>query len=121
MIVAGDIIASEEALEELKRKDDEVHQWVRERGQMFIPPYPDIQQSVINILANYPRLIDNRKNRSGADPFVIGLAQVENCAVVTYETPSPSMNRPRIPDVCSSLGIKCINMSELIQEQGWVF
>ena len=85
MVDAGDIIASEEALEALKRKDDEVHQWARERRQMFIPLYPDIQQSVINILTNYPRLIDNRKNRSGAAPFVIALAQIESCAVVTYE------------------------------------
>ena len=120
LIDAGDIIASEEVLEELRRKDDEVHQWALERRQMFIPLYPDIQQSVINILTNHPRLIDNRKNRSGADPFVIALAQVENCTVVTYETPSHSPNRPRIPDVCDAMGIRCINMTDLFQEQGWV-
>ena len=120
MIDADDIIASEEVLEELRRKDDEVYRWARERSRMFIPLYPDIQQSVINILTNYPRLIDNRRNRSGADPFVIALAQIENCAVVTYETLSHSSNRPRIPDVCKSIGIRCISMTELFREQGWV-
>ena len=120
MINAGDIIASEEVLEELGRKDDEVHQWALERRQMFIPLYPDIQQSVINILTKHPRLIDNRNNRSGADPFVIALAQVENCTVVTYETLSHSLNRPRIPDVCLDMGIRCINMTDLFREQGWV-
>lgn len=119
LIDADDIIASVEVLEELKRKDDEVHQWALKRRQMFIPLYPDIQQSVINILAKHPRLVDNRKNRSGADPFVIALTQVENCAVVTYETPSHSPNRPRIPDVCNEMEVRCINMTALFREQGW--
>ena len=121
LIESRDIIASEEALEELSRKDDEVYAWAREREQMFTPLYPDIQQSAANILANYPRLVDNRKNRSGADPFVIALAQVENCAVVTYETPSSSPDRPYIPDVCSAMRIRCISMTDLFREQGWVF
>ena len=61
LIESRDIIASEEVMVELRRKDDEVYAWARERVQMFTPLYPDIQQSAANILANYPRLIDNRK------------------------------------------------------------
>lgn len=123
LIKSGNIIATEEVLIELERKDDDVHRWALERRQMFVPMYGNIQQAAISILAKYPRLIDNRKNRSSADPFVIALAQAqrEDCAVVTYETHSNSPDRPRIPDVCDALGIRCINVSELIQEEGWRF
>lgn len=123
LIKSGNIIATEEVLIELERKDDDIYRWALDRRQMFVPMYGDIQQAAISILAQYPRLIDNRRNRSGADPFVIALAQIqmEDCAVVTYETHSDSQNRPRIPDVCAALGIRCINVRQLIQEQGWRF
>ena len=123
LINSGNIIATEEVRIELERKDDDVYHCALERRQMFIPMYENIQQSARNILAQYPRLIDNRRNRSGADPFVIALAQtqMEDCAVVTYETRGNSQNRPYIPDVCDALGIRCINVRELIQEQGWRF
>lgn len=123
LINSGNIIATEEVFIELERKDDDVHRWALERKKMFVPMYGDIQQAAISILAQYPRLIDNRRNRSGADPFVIALAQtrMEDCAVVTYETHSDSPDRPRIPDVCAALGIRCINVPDLIQEEGWRF
>lgn len=123
LINSGNIIATEEVRIELERKDDGVYRWALGRRRMFIPMYENIQQSARNILAQYPRLIDNRRNRSGADPFVIALAQtqMEDCAVVTYETRGNSQNRPYIPDVCDALGVRCISVRELIQEQGWRF
>ena len=123
LIKSGNIIATEEVLIELERKDDDVYRWALGRRQMFKPMYRDVQQAAMSILAQYPRLVNDIKNRSGADPFVIALAQIqmEDCAVVTYETHGSIPNRPRIPDVCDALGIRCINVRGLIQEEGWRF
>ena len=121
LIQSENLIATEEVLIELQRKDDAVYQWASRRRHMFVPLYGHIQQAAIGILAKYPRLIDNRRNRSGADPFVIALAQVEDCTVVTCETRTNSLNRPHIPDVCDALNIRCIDVVGLIREQGWSF
>jgi hypothetical protein len=71
------VFASEEVLVELERKDDEVYQWALARQVMFVPTDEDIQAEVTKILSCYQRLVDNRRNRSGADPFVIALAPVK--------------------------------------------
>lgn len=115
----GKLIASEEVLVELEKKDDDVYAWAKQREQMFIPIDGLIQQAVRGILLQYPRLLDTRKNRSGADPFVIALAQTEKCIVVTGESPSHSEQRPRIPDVCDALGIRYIDFVQMAREQGW--
>ena len=73
------------------------------------------------ILLSHDKLLDTRRGRSAADPFVIALAKVHRCTVVTGERPTGTPNRPNIPDVCSDLGIRCIGMLELYREQGWRF
>jgi hypothetical protein len=66
------------------------------------------------ILRDHPRLI--RAGRSGADPFVIGLARMNGATVVCEEHRKPSA--PKIPDVCDSLGIPCIPLLELVRREG---
>lgn len=119
LAASGILIASDEVLAELERKDDEVHDWVSERSHIIVPLNETIQSVVLDILAEYPRLVDNRRNRSQADPFVIALAHVEECAVVTYETRSNSLDRPRIPDVCDEMGIEVMDLLGVIREQQW--
>ncbi len=121
LISLGDLIATEEVLVELKRKDDEVYEWARRREHMFIPINEEVQLAVEDILRDHKKLIDQRKSRSGSDPFVIALAKVENCVVLTDEKPSGSSKRPHIPDVCNALRIPWRNMLQLFRDQGWVF
>jgi hypothetical protein len=78
-----------------------------------------IQERVSVILEQHERLV--RHNRSGADPFVIGLAMVEGCTVVTGERPSGSLAKPRIPDVCDALEVSCIDLLGLFRQRGWRF
>lgn len=116
------LVASEEVLFELQRKDDDVYRWARDRSHMFVPTSDArIQIAVSQILANHKKLIDERKNRSGADPWVIAVAQIYKCAVLTGERPARSPKRPNIPDVCEALGIRWVNMLQLFRDQRWVF
>lgn len=121
LIENGELVATEEVLIELEKKDDEVHKWAHTHEKMFIPIDDKIQIEVQNILKQHKRLVDSRKNRSGADPFVIALAKVGNCIVITNESPANNISRPKIPDVCAALGIRSINFLQLIKAQGWVF
>jgi hypothetical protein len=64
------LVAPEEVFIELKRKDDDVYHWVQDRSGMFVSSADEeIQRAVARILANHKKLIDERKNRSGADPW----------------------------------------------------
>jgi hypothetical protein len=73
-----------------------------------------------SVLNAYPKLIDSSKNRSMCDPWVIALAQLQGCKVVTEESRG-SEKRPKIPDVCDALGINCLRIADLIEELNWSF
>ncbi len=117
----GVLVASEEVLIELEKKHDTVYEWACKRKHMFIPTDEKIQEVVRSILRDYSTLVDTRRNRSGADPFVIALALVKRLSVVTEENLSDSIGKPRIPNVCEALGIRWLNMVELFREQEWYF
>ena len=116
----GVVIASEEVLFDLEKKDDEVLGWAKDRRSMFVPSGTDVQLKVREILGSFKRLVDTRKNRSASDPFVIAVALCMKCKVATYEIPSNNQARPHIPDVCDAFGIKCVNLVELLREQGGI-
>ncbi|MYD35710.1 MAG: DUF4411 family protein [Dehalococcoidia bacterium] len=119
----GQILTTEEVRIELQRKDDQIVAWAKERPHMFVPIDIAIQNAVLTILARFPRLIDTRKNRSGADPFVIGLAKIQHLTVVTYERSSGNLQKPNIPDVCDSpaIDVECISLMDMITREGWTF
>lgn len=121
LIRSGDLRASDEVKHELEKKDDDALAWALEQDRFFVPMDDDIQDAVSAILRDHPRLIDTRRGRSGADPFVIALAKVRGSAVITGETPSGSLNRPKIPDVCRAIGVEPIGLLDLIRREGWVF
>lgn len=122
LIGKGELIATEEVLHELEKKEgDAAYKWAKKHEMMFIPINQEIQIEVRKILAGYKKLIDTRKNRSAADAFVIALAKIENCKVVTGERPANSLKRPKIPDVCRAMGLPWIDLVQLCREQKWVF
>ncbi len=47
-----------------------------------------VQIEASQILAQFPRLVGERKLRTSADPFVIALARVEGFQLVTDEKPT---------------------------------
>ena len=122
LIADKKLVASKEVLLELKRKDDELTLWCRQYQDMFIEIDVGQQDQMVQIMGRYPRLVDTKKGKSGADPFVISLALTYSppLTVVTEEGLGSEQN-PRIPDVCRREGIRCSNVLDLIVEQGWQF
>jgi hypothetical protein len=121
LIKKGHLVATEEVLVELEKRDDEVHKWAKKRKKMFLPIDDPVQLAVSSILAAHEKLVDTRTNRSAADPFVIGLGLVHGCTVVTGEKATGSADRPNIPDVCTALGIRSMGLLDLFREEGWRF
>ena len=118
----GILIASEEVLHELERKEDELHKWAKQRPHMFVPFDEPVQKAVREILCTHRNLLKQGKTRSGADPFVIAVARTRQCTVVTGERPSGNpQNKPHIPDVCRAYSIRYLSLLDLLREQGWVF
>ena len=111
----GVLISIEDVYEELKEHDDNVFKWAKKHSNMFFPLDGLIQTQASKILSTHQNLIDLKKRKSGADPFIIGTALVYSCGVVTEETPSHNPNRSKIPDVCKAYNIKCIRLLELLR------
>lgn len=122
MIEAGGIRSIDLVLEELeKREGDEIHGWAKTHPDLFLPLTQDVQQAVRDVLAAHPRLIGIGSGRSGADPFVIALAIVHNGTVVSEESASRNLAKPKIPDACDALDVPHLNLMGFVQERGWVF
>jgi hypothetical protein len=116
----GRLRSSIEVYNELEKKDDELFKWCKERkAKMFVEIDDATQNHVARIMANYPRLVDTVKGRSGADPFVIALAATMNpfMVVVTEESPG----KTRIPDVCADEKIECCGLADMIEREDWKF
>jgi Domain of unknown function (DUF4411) len=114
-VTGCDIIASEEVYVEVQKKDDDLHEWMKQREFMLIPANESIQRRVAEVLGTYPRLVDTLKGRSQADPFVIATAVETGSVVVTGESIGTA-TRPRIPFVCQQLGIRCLTFLDMIRE-----
>jgi len=111
------IIAPYEVYHELEQQeDDEVFKWIKQYKEfMFIPAEKSIQLGVKELLKKYPGLIDVKKAKDGADPFVIQTAINLNCVVITEEIKSGQISHPKIPDVCRDLGLKCKRLLDLFE------
>lgn len=117
----GVIRAVDVVRDELGRRDDATMTWAAAQSGLFLALDADIQRSTSKTLAAYSRLMGRGGGRNAADPFVIGLARARGCTVVTEETPSGRLDRPRIPDVCGALSVRCVNLVGFIKDQGWTF
>ncbi len=90
--------------------------WVNERRGMFVDLEPAIQARAKEILRAHPWLLKNMPDKSPADPFVIALAMERSLTVVTEEAPG-SAKKPKIPIVCSTANVECINLVEFLTRE----
>lgn len=121
-IEGGRVVICAEALAELKRRDDALYAWCKRFPEFCVEIDEPQQRLMIALMGAYPRLVDTVKGRSGADPWVIALAQAHTrtLAVVTQEN-FGRRDSPKIPDVCGAEGLQCIDLVGLIRAEDWRF
>lgn len=115
---SGALISVEDVLEELDLFDDEILQWAKAQGHIFCPLSENIQANAVQILTSHPGILDLKKNKSSADPFIIATAMDHACTVVTEEHLSNSPIRHKIPNVCGDYKVECIAILEMFRREG---
>jgi hypothetical protein len=121
LIGNGTIISSTEVFEEIKKKDDDLSKWMNGRKSMLVDIDDNTQIIITEILAKFPKFVDSRSNRNGADPWVIALAIANKGTVVTGEIAPGKEDRPTIPFVCQHFQVPYMGLLGFMREQKWVF
>lgn len=122
MVERGELIATEFVLRELEKKHDGLFKWAKARKEMFRSVDNDIQVAVKEILRDHQPLIDAQRSRSGADPWVIALAKVEGCKVLTGERRNPPGSKiAKMPNVCEAVRVPWTDVVGLCRDMGWTF
>ena len=109
------LFSTSEVKREIEKIDDDLLKWIKDK-EFFKDPNLDIQKRMREIMSKYPRIIDNSRGRSIADPWVIAHAEQENTTVVTLEQKAQKPGQVKIPDVCAKEGIECIDIYDLIKQ-----
>ena len=121
LAISGNLLVPEEVYEELKAQDDDLLAWVKQRSDaIVVPTSRAVMLEARAILADHEGLTKAGTGRGKADPFVIALARLKSCPVVTQEQ-GGSATKPRIPFVCRNRRIACMSMLEVIRVEGWRF
>jgi hypothetical protein len=121
----GIIYSPVEVKEELESKSDELAEWVKDKNYLFKSTTVEITEALVEIFnknKQHKYLIDNRKKRNLADPWVIAHAYFHGSTVVTKEAYGLGAKKTiKIPDVCINMNINCINDFDFIREVNMVF
>jgi hypothetical protein len=115
------LLVPEDVLKELSKKDDDLTAWIKSQKGAVVPLSEAIQDIAIEILRRFPRLVESRIGRSGADPFLIATAKDRDAMVITGEDYANSLEKPRIPDVCRAMDIRCGKFIDIIRTEKWQF
>ncbi len=115
---SGQSIATEIVYDEIQRKDDDLREWLDSRKQLFKALDEPQMTMVRKILSDFEGIVEQGKEKTEADVFVIALAHHHSCAVVTEEKAN---KRNGIPTVCRNYGIECINTVDFMRQLGLRF
>lgn len=121
----GRIFICQEVYDEIVKTEDDLSSWlkgsnipVRKANESVIGSLKEIYKTPAHL-----KLVDNTKNRSMADPWVIAHAMENNSVVVTKEEKVTQANstKVKIPNVCDNVGVRWINDFEFVQELNFRF
>lgn len=115
------IVLPEAVVEEITRTEDDLSLWLKSSNIPKLPKTEQVIQYWKDIQAKDPLhklLVDNIKQRSLADPWLIAHAIDERASVVTKENKKTanSTTRIRIPNVCENMGVPWMNDFQFIKE-----
>ncbi len=114
------IFICQEVFDEIVRTEDDLSTWlkasdipVKKTSETVIGKLKEIYHTPVHL-----KLVDNTKNRSLADPWVIAHAMDNNSVVVTKEEKVTQSNstKVKIPNVCDNMNVRWINDFEFVRE-----
>lgn len=122
LIDEGRMHISEEAWAEATAVDAPVREWCEEedagRDRSVYQTTAQVAAIAGQIGAQFPHWVtQGRKN--GADPFVIAVAEVEACVVISGEV-NGGPGKPKIPYVCGQRQVSHGRLVDLIRTEDWI-
>lgn len=130
MIKGGYIISHKFVLEEINpktEKPDFLGKWISDKTEIFKPITVEQTNYVAEILAAFPKLIDYKKEKDEADPWIIAQARELNAQGTLFEreiivVSQESKTSPhKIPAACKYFDIKHENLFDLFKSNNWIF
>lgn len=119
----GRILLPNSVFDEITKVDDDLTKWIKKSDIRRLAHTERVIQRWREIQEKDPLhkfLVDNIKQRSLADPWIIAHAMDEGACVVTKENKETArpITRIKIPNVCDSMGVRWINDFQLAKELG---
>lgn len=106
---------------EIEKGTDDLYNWLsRFPATKFINEKAEEEVLLIvkDIVNKYPDLVNPLNTGDQADPYLVAYAKVRNLSVITYESPrSPK----KIPEICKTMGVNCMNLEEFLEKENLSF
>lgn len=112
----------EKVADELLVVDDDLAEWVQERGDaFFLPPDTAVAGSLTRV--------SDWATGSGYDPgaittflqvadyWLVAHALAHDLAIVTHEVPADTVRKIKIPNACMALGLSCMTPYEMLRRE----
>src|SRR5690625_7916365 len=106
---------SEVVFKEFERGGDECFKWFKKRKQLFVYPHDNSIQKELQRLVNSYNNFGVITGKNEGAPFVVALAIVKDCLVVTNESMSNNWNGPKVPDVRRAEGVQWIECVDILR------
>jgi hypothetical protein len=116
------VYSIEKVEDEIKAGEDELSDWVAERGSVFFQK-PD--NSILPALRSVSSWAASQQYEPSAvntflqvaDYYLVAHALVHEYTVVTHEKAGTSTKKIKIPDACIGLGVKCVTPFEMLRNE----
>jgi hypothetical protein len=98
-----------DVFEEIRRHDDELLAWVKERQHVFEKPTEDTIFEIQYLMHAFPNFAAIGGSTNAADPWVIAHARQGKATVVTCEEIADRIKPtkpPKMPNVCEMVGVE---------------
>lgn len=126
-VISHDIVF-DEIVPDTGSKDD-IGKLITKYKSSFYPITNRQGQLALQILANFPRLIDPRSKKEQADPWIIALiiekkeeqnlfGKESDFVIVSAES---EKSETKIPAVCKHYKVRHMNLFEFFEDNGWEF
>ena len=118
----GLVASVEKVGDELRAGDDDLAEWVEERGVDFFSRPDDTVIPALRTVSDWARgagyepvAVDTFLEI--ADYWLVAHALAHGCAVVTHEVPADTIRKIKIPNACVGLGLRCVNPYEMLRRE----
>lgn len=116
LIAQKRIVTCSEIIEEIN--DDDLKGWFAGLQGEILSIDDEIQENVKKVVTSNPQLVDFKQVKSSGDAFLIATALKHGLTVITEES---QKGEKKIPFVCKTLHVPCIDILGLCDKEGWIF